>query len=270
MPNTMSETTTTYETVLVARTDAVATITMNRPDRRNALNRELERDLAQALTQIRDDASVRAVVLTGAGKGFCAGADLASVPPGFTGAQARKHIIEAYWPIVELLVTMEKPVIAAINGVAAGAGCSVALACDLSVMAEDAALLQAFSNIGLVPDAGSSWLLARQVGYHIAYQIAVEGQPVEAMRCLALGLTNKVVPADQLMPKAQAWAAKLSKRPTFALGLTKKAMHGALTSSLHETVVHEAVLQERCFASEDHAEGIRAFLEKRAPIFKGR
>ena len=266
----MREIISSYETVLYERDAAVATITMNRPERRNALNRALERDLTHALEQIRDDAGVRAVVLTGAGKGFCAGADLTSFPEGLTGERIQRHIVEVYWPIVALLVTMEKPVIAAINGVAAGAGCSVALACDLSVMADDAALLQAFSNIGLIPDAGSSWFLARQVGYHLAYQIAVEGAPVPAMRCLALGLTNKVVSPDQLMPTAQAWAAQLSQRPTLALGLTKQAMHAAMTASLAETAELEAALQARCAESEDFAEGTQAFLEKRKPIFKGR
>ena len=259
-----------YEALLYDHTDAVATITMNRPDQRNALNRALERDLTDALTRARDDEAVRAVVLTGAGKDFCAGADLASFGAGLSGAQARRHILEAYWPIVELVVSMEKPVIAAVNGVAAGAGCSLALACDLLVMADDAALLQAFSNIGLVPDAGSSWFLARQVGYHLAYQMAIEGVPVDALRCLALGLTNKVVPLDDLLPTAHAWAERLAARPTFALGLTKQAMHTALTASLEETVQLEAALQERCFETEDHAEGLRAFLEKRPPVFSGR
>ncbi len=266
----MSEILTTYETVGYAQADAVATVTMNRPERRNALDRALERDLTAALEQARDDTEVRAVVLTGAGKGFCAGADLTSFGGRITGEQAQRHILTAYWPLVALLVTMPKPVIAAVNGVAAGAGCSLALACDLVVMADDASLLQAFSNLGLVPDAGSSWLLARQVGYRLAYQIAVEGERIPAARCLEVGLANRVVPADRLLAEAQAWAARLAQRPTLALGLTKQTMQTALTASLEETVRLEAALQARCFESEDHAEGLAAFLEKREPQFKGR
>ncbi|MFQ5570448.1 MAG: enoyl-CoA hydratase/isomerase family protein [Rhodothermales bacterium] len=259
-----------FETVLYEQTGAVATITMNRPERRNALNRALERDLTDALRRARDDAGVRALVLTGAGPSFCSGADLSSFPEDYTGEHVRRHILENYWPIVRLLATMEKPTLAAINGVAAGAGCSVALACDLNVMAEDAFLLQAFSNIGLVPDAGSSWFLARQVGYHRAYEIAVEGERIPAGRCLELGLTNKVVPSDQLVTETRAWAAHLSKRPTLALGLTKRAIRAAIISSLATTVELEAKLQARCFESEDHAEGVMAFLQKREPAFKGR
>ena len=266
----MPETLTDLEAVRLAHTDGVTTITMNRPERRNALNRALERDLQAALEQARDDDAVRAVVLTGAGKGFCAGADLASFGSGLSGAQAQQHILSAYWPLVELLVTMPKPVIGAVNGVAAGAGASLALACDLMVMADDASLLQAFSNLALVPDAGSSWFLVRQVGFRRAYEIAIEGERIPAERCLELGLTNRVVPADQLVEEAQAWAAHLARRPTMALGLTKQIMHAAFTSSLEETVRHEAALQARCFESEDHAEGIQAFLQKREPEFRGR
>lgn len=258
-----------YEALLVDRDAAVLTITMNRPERRNALNRALEHDLIHALTLARDDESLRAVVLTGAGKGFCAGADLTSFGGRLTGDQAREHILTAYWPIVELLVTMPKPVIGAINGVAAGAGCSLALACDLLVMADDASLLQAFSNIALVPDAGSSWFLAQQIGYHRAYQLAIEGERLPAMDCLRLGLANKAVPADDLLTEAQAWAATLAQRPTLALGLTKRAMHAAMTATLEETVRLEADLQARCFDSYDHAEGLQAFLDKREPQFTG-
>ncbi len=266
----MPDSTTTYETVRYELDDAVATITMDRSDRRNALNRALERDLLATLQRAAADDAVRAVVLTGAGKDFCSGADLASFGPSLSGEQARDHLLSAYWPLVELLVAMPKPTVAAVNGTAAGAGCSLALACDLAVMADDAALLQAFSNIGLVPDAGSSWFLARHLGYRRAYAIIAEGRPVPAARCQALGLVNRVVPPGDLLRETRAWATDLALRPTLALGLSKQALQAALTSTLEATVHLEGDLQARCVESADHAEGVRAFLEKRLPVFRGR
>lgn len=266
----MSDIKNAYEAVLVERDGAIVLITMNRPDQRNALNRVLEHDLTAALEAVRYDASVRAVVLTGAGKGFCAGADLTSFGGALEGEQVKQHILTAYWPIVDLIISMDKPVIGAVNGVAAGAGCSIALACDLRVMAEDASLLQAFSNIGLVPDAGSSWLLARQIGYSRAYQFAIEGERLAADRCLSLGLANKVVAAGDLLEAACAWAHRLAARPTLALAYTKHLMREALTVSLEASVHHEADLQALCVESEDHTEGVMAFMQKREPHFTGR
>jgi 2-(1,2-epoxy-1,2-dihydrophenyl)acetyl-CoA isomerase len=180
-----------------------------------------------------------------------------------------QHLVEVYGGIIERLTTLPKPIVAAVNGSAAGAGCSLALACDLRVMADDAHLLQAFSNIALVPDAGSTWLLARQVGYSRAYQIAIEGAPIPADRCLSLGLTNKVAPADDLLDATLDWAHRLAARPTLALGLTKQAMHAAMTSTLQEAIATEARLQTQCLQSDDFTEGLMAFMQKRDPSFTG-
>ena len=217
----------TYETILYKREGSIALITLNRPQKRNAMDNALNRDLLSALAHASDEQQVRAVLITGAGKGFCAGADLTIFQPIPTPDQIYHYIITTYLPMMEIITTMQKPVIAAVNGVAAGAGASLALACDLRVMAHDASLLMAFSNIALIPDAGATWLLARLVGYSRAYEIAIEGQRVHAERCLELGLTNKVVPAEQLLEISLAWAEQLAQRPTLALGLTKKAMHYA-------------------------------------------
>jgi 2-(1,2-epoxy-1,2-dihydrophenyl)acetyl-CoA isomerase len=162
------------------------------------------------------------------------------------------------------------PVIAAINGTAAGAGAALALACDLRVMATDATLLMAFSNVGLVPDAGATWFLMRLVGYSRAYEIAIEGERILAHRCLEWGLTNKVVPAEALLDETMTWAQKLAARPTLALGLTKHALNHAADHNLASTIEFEARLQKQTISSHDHMEGVTAFLQKREPEFQGK
>lgn len=252
------------------RDGAVAVITLNRPDRYNAASAALSAALQAALERAGADAAVRAVVVTGAGPGFCAGADLSSFHEGFTPGEGRDFIMQVYGPLIHTLVTLPKPVIAAVNGTAAGVGAAVALACDLRVMADDAALFYAFINLGLGPDGGAGWLLARQVGYSRAFEIAVSGRPVPAERCLALGLCNRVVPAAALHDEALAWAHRLAEGPPVGLALTKAALHHALTHDLMDTLAFEADQQRRAFASEDLREGLAAFRERRPPRFTGR
>ncbi|VAW41147.1 Enoyl-CoA hydratase [hydrothermal vent metagenome] len=259
-----------YETITCNVDDQVLLITMNRPERRNALNDALNRDLLAAFTYAGDEDAIRAIVLTGEGKGFCAGADLSGFGAQPTAEQVYDTILASYQPLMGLITTIEKPVIAAVNGIAAGAGASLALACDLLMMADDASLMMAFSNIGLVPDAGACWFLQRQVGYSRAYQIAIEGEQIPATDCLTYGLVNKVVPAAALLVEAQVWAAKLAKRPTLALGLTKHALNHAAANDLASTIEYEARLQKQTIPSHDHKEGVRAFAERRPPKLTGR
>lgn len=260
----------TYETVLYEMHNQVALITLNRPKRRNAMNETLNRELFLAFQQAQNDDTVRAVLVTGAGKGFCAGADLADFAQIPTPQQVYEGILSNYQPLMGLITTLSKPVIAAVNGVAAGAGAALALACDLRMMAHDASLMMAFSNIGLLPDAGACWFLARLVGYSRAYEIAAEGERISVERCLELGLTNRVAPADTLLPYALEWAERLAKRPTLALGLTKHALHHALLNDLTSTIEYEARLQQQTIPSHDHMEGVMAFLQKRVPEFAGK
>lgn len=266
----MAQATASYETLLYDVRGHVATITMNRPERRNALNETLNHELLVAFQQARDQDDVRAVVLTGAGQSFCAGADLAAFQQMPTPDQVYDAIVNTYQPLMDLITTIPKPVIAAVNGAAAGAGAALALAGDLRLMAYDASLMMAFSNIGLVPDAGATWFLVRQVGYSRAYEFAIEGKKLSAEQCLEWGLANRVAPADRLMEESIEWAAKLARRPTLALGLTKRALNHAARSDLASAIEYEARLQKQTIPSHDHMEGVMAFLQKREPEFKGR
>lgn len=260
----------TEQPILYTTDQGVATITLNRPDRRNAVTPQLLQELRAALDRAAADPAVRALVLTGAGKGFCAGQDLSAFG-GFTSPeQVRATVLTHYKPVIMRLCTLEKPIIGAINGAAAGAGASLALACDLRIMAADATLVQAFSNIGLVPDAGSSWFLVRLVGYSRALEIAITGERISAARCLELGLANRVVPSADLVTAAQTWAQQLAQRPTLAIGLTKRIMQQASDRDL-ATIIHlEAEMQMAAVLSHDHREGVTAFLEKRQPLFTGK
>ena len=259
----------TYETVLCDRTDAVVTLTMNRPDRRNALHPSLDRDLRDAFANVSDDDTVRAVVLTGAGAGFCAGADLSVLKQGPTPEELYEHLTTRYLPLIEQIRSCPKPVLAAINGMAAGAGMALALACDLRVVAKDAAMIMAFSQIGFVPDSGASYFLVRQVGYARAFELAAEAKPLGATHCADLGLANRVAPTDTVVADTVEWATDLSQRPTTALALTKEALQFAEDQALKETIEFESELQMNALQTRDHREGLTAFLEKRAPEFLG-
>jgi 2-(1,2-epoxy-1,2-dihydrophenyl)acetyl-CoA isomerase len=256
------------ETVLYERQDRVAVVTLNRPEVLNAFNRQLAHDLRDAMTRAAGDREVRAVVLRGAGGRFSAGADLKQ---GFPKDRRIEDLINTdFRPTLDMIAGMDKPVIAAIAGPAAGIGLSFALVCDLVVMADDAYLLSPFAAIGLLPDGGATWLLARQLGYHRAYQLCIESERVPAERCLELGLANRVVPAARLDEESLAWAQGLAERAPLAMARTKLAMRAAMHLSLTQAIAYEAQLQTACLESEDAKEGIAAFLARRMPEFKGR
>ena len=253
--------------VLYGAEGGVAMITLNRPASLNSFDKAMRAELAAATAQARSDTGIRAVILTGAGRCFSAGADLKA---GFkTGAEVERIVNEEYRPSLVDIAEMDKPVISAINGFAAGIGLSYALACDLSVMGENAFLLCPFSSIGLIPDGGSTWLLTRAIGHMNAYEMAVENERMTAARCRELGLVNKVVADDDLMETAREWATRLTGKAPLALARTKKLMRQAPTLSYTDAIGAEAALQRLCFDSADCREGITAFLEKREPRFTG-
>lgn len=246
---------------------AVAVITINRPDAMNAFTTELSLELQLALEKVHNDESVRAVVLTGEGRSFSAGADLKS---GFEGRPVYGKLQYEYRPVLSAIASMPKPVISAIPGSAAGIGMSTALYCDLVIMADNAFLLSPFTTISLVPDGGLNWILVRQLGYHRAYQLSVESERIPAQRCVELGLVNKAVPADELQSAALEWAHSLARRAPLSLAATKKVMRHAMDNDWASSFNLEAECQQALAGSEDNKEGVKAFFEKRAPVFKGK
>lgn len=260
------------DTVLLRKEGKVAIITLNRPARYNAITEELKWGLLHIMTDIQQDNNIKAIVLTGNGKGFCAGADMADLQASGTAdpQTIRDNLIMVYGNVTRMIMRSDKPVIAAINGPVAGAGLGFALACDLRIMAEHANMRYAFINIGLVPDNGSTWFLTRQVGYSKALELIIEGEKISADECLKLNLTNKVCKADELMDKAMEWANRLANKPTVAIGATKRILNHAVTNDWYSTVCRESEEQMPLFATHDHQEGVAAFIGKRKPSFKGK
>ncbi len=252
--------------VKYAKDGAIAIITLNRPESMNAFTTELRKGLLDALQQANTDDSVRVVILTGEGRCFSAGADLKD---GLNRSVKEMLLLE-YRPVLEAIASMPKPIIAAVPGSAAGIGLSIALQCDLLIMADNAFMLSPFTTISLVPDGGLNWLLVRQLGYRRAFQLSVESDRIAADKCIELGLANKAVPADELHNAALQWAQAIEKRAPLSVAGTKKLMRFAAENDWSSSFEMEAELQGELVGCDDNREGVLAFFEKRAPDFKGK
>ena len=252
--------------VLTSREGAVLTVTLNRPEVYNAFNRALHDALREALTEAQDPA-VRCVVVTGAGKGFCAGQDLKEF--GQVSASIRDALEQTYHPNIRLVRALEKPVIAAVNGPAAGAGLSFACACDIRVASDTATFVPGFVGIGLVPDSGGTWFIHRLLGFARAFEWMCANTRLSATEALDWGLVSEVVPAASFESRVAELAAEWAARPTLAVGRTKQLFEHAFSASLEEQLALEAELQQASVATADFREGVGAFLEKRPPTFTG-
>lgn len=255
--------------VLYEKEGPVGVITLNRPERYNAILPEVTDRLLEIIKDIQKDTQIKAVVLTGAGKGFCAGADMKNFDSA-SPEELSEGLTVTYQTLMRQFLKLKKPIIGAINGSAAGVGAAIALACDLRVMAPSSSILYAFVNIGLGPDGGAAYFLARQVGHAKAFQIAAEGKKITAEECLALGLTNKVVPEQDLISATIQWAKELAEKPAIALGILKADLQFAMENPLHDVIAFEAEQQLKGLKSQDFKEGVAAFREKRTPKFIGK
>ena len=251
--------------------NGVGKIVLNRPDVLNSFNIPMGQEVQAALRRCREDAEIRAVLLTGSGRAFCAGQDLAEAAPQDKPWPPIRSIVEAtYNPIILAIRQLEKPVIAAVNGVAAGAGANLALACDIVLTSQKASFIQAFCHIGLIPDSGGTFFLPRLVGFGRASALSLLGEKISADEALQMGMIYKVLPPEELEAAAGDMAAHLATRPTQGLGLIKRALNQSLVNDLESQLLLEADLQASAGTTEDYEEGVKAFLEKRQPQFTGK
>jgi 2-(1,2-epoxy-1,2-dihydrophenyl)acetyl-CoA isomerase len=260
------------ETVLLARQDSVVTLTLNRPECLNAFDRCLRASLAEKLEAVSRDLAVRVLVITGAGRGFCSGGDIRQLAEMKKSHQsvAFRDFLEAGHRVVRRIRSLTVPVVASVNGPAMGGGMNLALACDVRIASDRAIFSQAFVNIGLHPDWGGTFLLPRMLGTGRALEMFLLGDPMKADQALELGLVNYVVPHEKLEAETKKLAERLAAGPALAIGLMKQALYERLETQLDSMMEHEVEAQMKCFESEDFEEGLRAFLEKRRPKFKGR
>jgi 2-(1,2-epoxy-1,2-dihydrophenyl)acetyl-CoA isomerase len=262
----------TYETILYEVGEGFASITLNRPEKLNAFTAELHGELREAIARAAEDAKIRALLLTGAGRGFCAGQDLSerATAPGETPRDLGQTIDTLYNPLIRSLRAIPKPVVCAVNGVAAGAGANLALACDIVLAARSASFIQAFCRIGLVPDSGGTYILPRLVGHARAMGLALLGEPLSAERAAEIGLIWKCVDDDKLAGEARKLAGHLAVQPTAGLALIKQAINASSVNGLDRQLDLERDLQRVAGRTQDYREGVSAFLQKRKPSFKGR
>ena len=256
-----------FETIKIEVENGIGRLTLNRPDSLNAFNEKMTVEIQTALERFSNDEGVRCVAITGSGRAFSAGQDLKEVTPGRSFSDSLKR---RYNPIIGLITGMGKPVVALVNGVAAGAGMSLALACDFRIMRSGAKFIQAFVKIGLVPDSGSSYFLPRLVGYAKAFELAALGNEVSAEEALGLGIVNRVFADEPFFDESKEILEKFAGGPTRVYSLLKKMLSYSSNASLEQSLEYEAYMQEIAGRTEDAQEAIRAFIEKRQPVFKGR
>ncbi len=258
-----------YSTLLTKTTENIRTITLNRPESYNALNEAMKKELNEAFKQAEKDENVRCIILRGTGdRAFCSGQDLKE----HSGSKRslKESLEKSYNPLIRKMRTIEKPIIGMINGVAAGAGLSIALACDMRIMSDSAKLIEVFIRIGLVPDSGSHWFLPRLVGMAKAFEYSATGRDIDAVEAERVGLVNRIAASSDLEKVTMEVARKLAMAPTRSIGLIKRVLNKSLSSDLDALLDYEAVIQEIASNTEDHKEGVKAFLEKRQAQFKGK